>query len=242
MKTLAVAHTLLVCLLLSGTMPAHAQCSPTTDQPQEFLTRYGIADGVDLAEIFATPTELTSWAEPQIIGGSERLVSEVEYHVVFEIPFFRVVDVMMDVERQEEFVGTVLESRVLCTSATGTRYFRQYMETQFRWSVFSRRYKQIINLYVETPNPTQEYRSRFALDESLDGKMLETRGSWYARRVSVDGVDATYVRAVQQVTLSKNPLPVRIAIQGVVTREMANTLDRIAEEARARMASHDERR
>jgi hypothetical protein len=217
-------------------VPAYAQCSPTTDGPQQFLTRYGIADGADLAAILETPTELTSWAEPRLIEGAKRLMSEVEYHVVLAVPFPRVVDVMMDVEHQEEFVGTVLESRVICTNENATQYFRQYMETEFSWSVFSRRYEQIINLYVETPDPRGEYRSRFALDESLDGKMHETRGSWYARPVSVDGIDGTYIRAVQQVTFTDNPFAVRLAIQRVVTREMANTLDSIAEEARARMA------
>lgn len=236
MRLVDVVPVLFACLLLSRPVPMYAQCVPTAEQPQEFLTRYGMADRADLDEILGTPSELTSFAEARVIDGAKRLVSEVEYHVVFPIPFPRVAEVMMAVERQDEFVGTVLESRVLCSTGNGTRYIRQYMETEFRWSVFSRRYEQILNLYVETPEPTQEYRSRFALDESLDGKMLATRGSWYARPVSVDGVAGTYIRAVQQVTLSKNPLPVRIAIQGVVTREMANTLNSIAEEARARMA------
>jgi hypothetical protein len=224
-------------VLAFGAAPAYAQCSPTTDQPQQFLTRYGIADETDLAEIFETPTKLTSWAEPRVIDGAKRLMSEVEYHVAYPIPFSAVVEVMMDVERQDEFVGTVLESRVICTSGNAIRYFRQYIETEFSWSAFSRRYEQIINLYVETPNPTEAYRSRFALDESLDGKMHETLGSWYARPVSVEGAEGTYIRAVQQVTLADNPFAVRIAMQRVVTREMENTLRSIAEEARARIAA-----
>ena len=115
-------------------------------------------------------------------------------HGLFETPIELLATTIRDVGSLHEFVPRLYMSEVICTDGQLTGHSRVLYELSFRFLVFRQDYRFVTDYFVADDLETSgEYRVWWQLHEPLDNEIVDASGSWYLKRVVLDGAEYTYV-------------------------------------------------
>jgi hypothetical protein len=177
------------------------------------------------------------------IEGKKRVVAELGMHAVFDVPLEYLSAALHSTASLEEFVPGVKQSRLLCEADGDPPYFRQRLRTSFGVLFFRSGYDAVMEMRIH--DGSDEYRCRFELRRSVDGKLLRIHGSWYARPVQVDGQERAYIRYHVRNVFAKKQLGLKMVLRRFSAWQVRRTLKAYAErgrelERRAATASAEE--
>jgi hypothetical protein len=211
-----------------------AECKPSSDTAFDFQVRFSVADQADFSAIFNNPKSIENLVYEQRFKGEYRVVAETDFHAVYPIELRFIEQVIKEIDDQENISPSIAESRLICSSTVEQYpYFRQRLLTKFSFLVFTATYENILNIFYELP-PDNTFRVKFTLDDSIDGQMLRSCGSWYLEPVFINGEKHTYFRYYNMNMFTEEPTGLRFALEHLLAGQIRKTLEGVYEEAMAR--------
>lgn len=180
-------------MLAAPSLAAWDDCSPV-DHSGEWEYRHERADSArseeQLRALVENPTVIEAAATPANEEGA-RVDTLTQTHAVYPVDPTSMMKTLRSNDALTSFMPNLRDHEVVCRLSE--RMERQRQQTDFGLLVFSLGAEYVIDVEYVDLGP-DVYSSRWALVESLDGRMSYLYGSWYFESISLDGAPATYVR------------------------------------------------
>lgn len=191
----------------------------------EAFARCEIEPNADLADLLDKPTRLEATAIPGSSGDESTMHTVFDYHAVYPVSVAEFAAVLKDHRSQVARDSRVVASTVRCRSSLPNGSYKQ-LELGLRFSAlgFTRTYDYVVDLVSRWHHDGERFSMGWELRESLDGRLISLKGSWFLATVAIDGTPHTYVRYFAAST-ETNPLPgtaiaVRLFADGDMRRRM----------------------
>lgn len=208
----------------------------------EYRDRFGRAPSArtdaELRSLLENPTFLHAGASHASDDTGATVDIMTETHAVYPV---RAADLNLTFGENEDlpsYMPNLSRHEVICHPTRGVS--RQRQTTDFGVLVFSLGSDYIIDVeYVHTG--PQAYSSRWALVESLDGRLAYLYGSWYFESVRIDGMEATYVHHFARTGLTTSVPGVRAFAGRRADDGIIDVFDAVFEETARRFGRTDGR-
>jgi len=208
-----------------------AQCDPVV--PEEvFQYRFGVSDVIastdDLLELLGRPTPIVISAEPAPKDDPASIIAIAETHALYPVEPWQMVEVLRDDEVLPDVIPDLTLSETICWNGPDMMRQRQRTEINVLFLTFATEY--LIEVHHVLGGPV-EYGSYWAMYESLDGNLARQLGSWYFRKVTIDGRDYTYVRHFTLNGLTYRVPGLRFMVERGAAGHVADMMDSVYREA-----------
>ncbi len=213
---------------------AHAECPPASSEIEigAHTQYFTMGSYDDPGEIFKRPRAITDRAYKDFSSGEEHVVGEVDYHAVYPVDLKYYADALMNLDGQKRIQPRVVGSSVLCSNERIVpNYYRMRMTVQIKFLFFHSTYESLFNIYIHTPSPESEYRQVMTLYESLDEKLVVSRGTWFLKEIEVDGRTATYVRYYYKNGFTSDAGGLKMVLKRFSKRQVRQTMNNFYKEA-----------
>lgn len=186
------------------------------------------AGGVGLAHLIDNPAELDFGAKDDP-ADDIYTVTFADVHAVYPVPFSSLRDTVLDLDSHKEFVPRVVSSDARRTGDNPPSW-RQYVELSFRLLVFGADYS-FETKHIVAHQDEDEFALVFRMLESHDELLADSGGSWYLKRIEIDGEEHTYVRYFNHVAFGKRIFGLRFALRNFGLRDVKSVMDAYYQEA-----------
>ena len=158
--------------------------------------------------------------------------SVAHMHVLVDAEAHVLAEVLSDVERQPDFMPRLTRADVVCSELQAEGFLRVEQELSFRFLVFRRDYRYVIDYFIEDDlEETGAFRVWWVLSDPGDGQIVTNSGSWYVRRVEIDGREYSYVAYAVHTVFARRRAGLRTALRRFGERDVRNAMDALYEEA-----------
>lgn len=189
------------------------------------------ADDLDIPDLVENPTEIDFDAVDDP-SDDIHIETYADVHAVYPVPFQALRDTILDVDSHRDFVPRVVSSDAERTGDDPPSW-RQQVELEFRVVVFSADYVFETEHLVPRHND-DELVLVFRMVKSHDEFIADTGGSWYLKRIDIEGKEHTYVRYFNHVAFGEHMVGLRLALRNLGLRDVKSVMDAYYEEALTR--------
>ncbi len=169
-------------------------CTPSVPL-HEFKYRFGLApDHTSYPELVALiENPIPFKVEARAAGRDDPAATIIttETHAVYPISPDAMLRVLKDYEALPEIIPDLVVDETICEHSSGM--VKQRQRTEFRILFFTFGTEYLIDAYYVLNGP-EEYGGYWGMYDSVDGKLAYQYGSWYFRRITLNGRAYTYVR------------------------------------------------
>ncbi|TVR29700.1 MAG: hypothetical protein EA404_14295 [Spirochaetaceae bacterium] len=192
------------------------------------------AESVDYAALIETPTEIRFDIRDPASDADEDVVVEsfADLHAVYPLNFEALCDVILDLDSHNSFVPNLVKSDVI-SAADDPPSWRRAARIERSVAVFSADYG-FETEHIIVHQTDDEIAVIFRMVESHDEMLADTGGSWYLKRIDIDGREYTYVRHFNHVAFGSHTPGLRLALRNFGLRDIKSVMDAYYQEADAR--------
>lgn len=185
--------TILLFLLLTAVTGLNAQNNPGESHINIFEYKDDIAPFNSLEKLLDNPTVIESHIEQKKENGVKTLDNLFDTHAVFDIPIYKLINLVLDLENEQNVFPRMIYTRVLNPSASLWSPHLQMVKTQFSLGRLVQDYHYI---FYKIPELREDgsFLIKWNLHESIDSKFDYIFGSWFMKEISFNGKNYTYVR------------------------------------------------
>ncbi len=188
--------------------------------------------GADMADLVGNPREIDfdvhSDPAEEIYA-----VTFADLHAVYPVSFETLRDTILDLDSHKDFVPRVVSSNAEPTGDDPPSW-RQHVRLKFRFLIFSADYS-FDTRHLVARDDHKEFTLLFRMVESHDRMLADSGGSWYLKRVDIDGTEHTYVRYFNHAAFGRRILGLRLALRNFGLRDIKSVMDAYYQEARTRI-------
>ncbi len=161
--------------------------------------------------------------------------SVAHMHMLVDVEARVLADVLRDVERQPDFMPRLVHANVICSELEEEGFLRVEQELSFRILIFRRDYRYVIDYFIEDDvDEAGAFRVWWALSDPGDGQIVTNSGSWYVRRVEIDGSEYSYLAYGVHTVFARRQAGLRTALRRFGERDVRNAMEALYEEAARR--------
>ena len=193
-----------------------------------------LAEGVDYAALIKTPTEIRFNIRDAESDADEDVVVEsiADLHAVYPVSFEALRDVLLDLDSHNSFVPNMSTSDVISYTDDPPSW-RRAARIERSVVVFSADYG-FETEHIIVHQSDDEIAVIFRMVESHDKMLADTGGSWYLKRIDIDGREHTYTRHFNHVAFGRHTPGLRLALRNFGLRDIKSVMDAYYQEAAAR--------
>jgi hypothetical protein len=183
---------ILFILFFTGT-GLYAQESPYRSTSNIFEYR-DYAEPVDsLKELLNKPSVIESEIKPEKKDGVKILNVFFDSHVIFEIPIYKLIFLVLDLENEHNIFPRMYWTKDLNPSDSLWHPHLQEVKASFKFGIFGQDYNYI---FYKIPELREDgsFLIKWNLFKSIDGKFDYSFGSWYMKEIIFNGQKYTYIR------------------------------------------------
>ncbi|MFW5743440.1 MAG: hypothetical protein ACOC2D_09190 [Spirochaetota bacterium] len=231
--SLAVLIVLAGSLVATPALGAWDDCEPI-DHSGEWEYRHERAESArteaQLRALFENPTVIEAAAVPTDERGAS-IDTLTQTHAVFPVDTASMMRTLRSNDILTSFMPNLGDHEVVCRLSDHVE--RQRQRTDFGRLIFKLGTEYVIDVEYVDVGP-DVHSSRWALVESLDGRMSYLYGSWYFESITLDGTPATYVRHYARTGLTTRVPGVRAFIDRRLEGQVTNLFTVFYQEAARR--------
>ncbi len=188
-------------------------------------------DDADFPDLLCDPTEIDFDAVDDPADGIY-IETYADIHAVYPVSFEALRDTILDLDSHKDFVPRVVSSNAEPTGDDPPSW-RQHVELEFSVVVFSAEYS-FETEHLVPRDHDDELVLVFRMVESHDDMIADTGGSWYLKRIDVDGSEHTYVRYFNHVAFGEHIVGLRLALRNLGLQDVKSVMNSYYQEADAR--------
>ena len=186
------------------------------------------ADDAEFADLVENPSGLDFDLQDE---PSQDIVVEsfADVHAVYPVSFEALRDTILDLDSHKDFVPNVASSDAQPTGDDPPSW-RQKVELEFRLVVFSADYS-FETEHLVPHRSDDDIVLVFRMVRSHDEMIANTGGSWYLKRIEIDGDEHTYARYFNHVAFGDHIFGLRFALRNFGLRDIKSVMDSFYREA-----------
>ncbi|TVQ40430.1 MAG: hypothetical protein EA384_03355 [Spirochaetaceae bacterium] len=216
---------LLAALALLLAAPRASALQAWHDQHDERTLR--VAEDADYAGLLENPRVLAFDAHDHP-ADEIYAVSFADLHAVYPVEFEALRDTILDLGSHGDFVPRVVSSAAEPAGDNPPKW-RQHVELEFRVLVFRSDYS-FETKHMVVRDKDREFALLFRMLESHDALLADSGGSWYLKRIEIDGLEHTYVRYFNHVAFGRRVFGLRFALRNFGLRDVKSVMNAYYEE------------
>ena len=198
-----------------------------TSALEAWYDRYGertllVAKDTDYAGLLENPRALAFDAHGHP-ADEIYTVSFADLHAVYPVELEALRDTILDLNSHQDFVPRVVSSAAEPAGDNPPRW-RQHVELEFRVLVFRSDYS-FETKHTVVRDEGHEFALQFRMLESHDALLADSGGSWYLRRIELDGHEHTYVRYFNHVAFARRVFGLRLALRNFGLRDVKSVMN-----------------
>jgi hypothetical protein len=201
----------LIFLLSVSIWTINAQSS--VDKPYSKIFEYkdSIASINSIENLINKPSVIDSNIDKEEIDGKKLLQSFVDTHAIFEIPIYKLINMVLDLENEQNIFPRMTYTKDLLPSASLWSPRLQEVKSEFKMGILESSYHYI---FYKIPELREDgsFLIKWNLYDSIDGKFDYLFGSWYMKELTFKGKNYTYVRNYTHYGIINYPFFVPLAI------------------------------
>ena len=180
-----------------------------------------------LRALLESPIVFVSAASSTREAGA-RVDTLTETHAVYPVHPSSMMGTLKDDAQLTGFMPNLADHEIVCTLEEGSS--RQRQRTDFGVLIFSLGAEYLIDVEHVQTGP-DVFASRWALVDSLDGRLGYLYGSWFFELIELDGVPMTYVRHYVRTGLTTRVPGVRAFVGSRLAPQMEGVFNALYEES-----------
>ena len=228
-----LARTVLRCLALLIAVWGAAARVEAVDQWHDRYNERTLqaVDDADFPDLVRNPTEIDFDAVDDPAEGIY-IETYADVHAVYPVSFEALRDTILDLDSHKDFVPRVVSSSAEPTGDDPPSW-RQHVKLEFSVVLFSAEYSFETEHLVPRDQDDQLVLV-FRMVESHDDMIADTGGSWYLKRIDIDGSEHTYVRYFNHVAFGEHIVGLRLALRNLGLQDVKSVMNSYYQQARDR--------
>ncbi len=195
---------------------------------------FGVAPFDDPEELTGEPRQLEYTVTQENLPRDTVLKTVTEFDGLYTVDARTLFEAITALDEYSEFVPRVVQSNGMQLSDDPPSWLQE-LTLSFRVLFFGEVYDYILRLDQADLDTAGSYGVEYRLEQSLDGKFSDIRGSWYVQELSVDEVDYTYVRHHNEILFAEESFGLETALKWFGPRDVRNNIMAFVDEARQRI-------